>query len=183
VKRLAALSVCYLLFALLAPASSGAAPSKDEANLMREAARLEKTAASPPGETAVVKRITKDFGVGADRVQALRSRGLGYGELAIALSLAQKMPGGMTDANIEKVTALRQGPPVLGWGEIAKQLHVKLGQVKKMSNEAHRELKAEHDREVRRPAPKEAEPAAPWREPAKAFSGEGKDMTRGGAAQ
>ncbi len=40
--------------------------------------------------------------------------------------------------------ALRQGPPTMGWGEIAKKLDLKLGptvsQVKNVNKETHREM-------------------------------------------
>ncbi len=57
----------------------------------------------------------------------MRDKKMGYGEIAIALSLCQKMPGGATDANIQQVMAMRQGTPAMGWGEIAKKLGTKLG--------------------------------------------------------
>ncbi len=185
-NRFIAFLVPALLVVLLITPPCGAAPSKDEANLQRESSGLDKTASSSSGEAAVIKRLTKDFGVGSDRVASLREKGLSYGELAIVLSLAQKMPDGITDTSVEKVIALRRGPPVAGWGAVAKQLRVKLGtavsQVKKVNNEAHREMKAE-DHEVQRAPEKQAEPAASPAEERKTFSGEGKDMSRGRAAE
>ncbi len=185
-NRFLAFLVPTFFVAFLITPPCGAAPSKDEANLQRESSRLDKTASSSSGEAAVIKRLTKDFGVEADRVTALRRKGLGYGELSIVLSLAQKMPGGITDASVEKVIALRQGPPAAGWGAVAKQLGVKLGtavsQVKRVNNEAHREMKAE-DHEVQQAPEKQAEPAAPPAVERKTFTGEGKDMSRGKAAE
>jgi hypothetical protein len=177
-----------LLVAPLA-ANAGAVFSKDESNLNREAARLIRTAATPQGEKAVTGRIVKDFGVDESRVQTLRSSGLGYGEIAIAISLAQKQPGGITDANVQKVLGLRQGPPELGWGEVAKALGMKLGatvsQLKKLNNESHRDMKNDHDVQEKTPKQEETVPAAPEtvQRPRKEFTGEGKDMTRGGAAK
>jgi hypothetical protein len=55
------------------------------------------------------------------------------------------MPGGITDANIDKILAMRQGRPAEGWGEIAKNLGIKLGpvlsEVKKVERASHEELK------------------------------------------
>jgi hypothetical protein len=184
VNRLFLFAVPGLLSILLFAAPSGAAPSKDEANLARETARLDKTASSPAGEAAVVKRLARDFGFSADRVAALRASGLGYGELTVALSLAGRMAGGVTDENVGSLIARRRGPPARGWGEIAKQQKVKLGaavsQVKKLNNEAHREQKAEH---VGKPAASETAPAAAQMQPKKEFTGEGRDMTRGNSAK
>ncbi len=183
-NRLTVLLALALLVVLPAPVPCGAAPSKDEANLQREASLLDRTASNQQGEAAVIKRLSRDFGIGSDRLEALRGTGLGYGELTIVLSLAQKMPGGVVNANVEKVTALRQGPPPLGWGEVAKQLQLKLGtavsQVRKVNNEAHRELKTDHPAQ---PPQTDAGPAASGPESRRSFSGEGKDMTRGSAAQ
>ena len=61
------------------------------------------------------------------RVQGLRDQKLGYGEIGIVLSLASQLPGGIDDANVQKIMTLRQGPPVQGWGKIAKDLGLNLG--------------------------------------------------------
>jgi hypothetical protein len=180
-----------LLFALglqlFAPhaAYAEAAPSKDEANLNREAARLVRTAATPQGEKAVTMTIVRELGVDDGRVQALRRSGFGYGEIAIAILLAQKLPEGASDANVQKILGLRQGPPESGWGEVARTVGTKLGvtvsQLKKLNNESRREMKNEHEApQVVEPAPAAPVPAA---QPRRTFSGEGKDMSRGSAAQ
>lgn len=121
--------------------------SKDEKQLDSAAAELDKAAGQPEGEKAVAEKIKNEFKVDDARVQGLRDQKLGYGGISIALGLAQGMPGGITDANMEKVMALRQGPPVTGWGNVAKQLGLKLGPVtastKKVSAEARKKVKAE----------------------------------------
>ncbi len=186
-KRAALLLALGLLLFALHGVNAEAALSKDEANLDREAARLVRTAAMPQGESAVARSIMKELGVDEGRIQALRRSGLEYGEIAIAISLAQRLPGGATDANIQKVLGLRQGPPESGWGEVAKRMGAKLGvtvsQLKKLNNESRREMKNEHD--VQQNPPQGTEPAAsgPAGPPRKTFTGEGKDMSRGSAAQ
>jgi hypothetical protein len=97
---------------LLATGIGWADLSKDEKNLEREAKRLDDTASRPDGENAVVKKIASEFKVNDAQVQTLRNSRLGYGEISIVLSLAQTMPGGITEANIQKVLAIRRGPPV-----------------------------------------------------------------------
>ncbi len=184
-NRLSALLALALLLAVPVTALCAAPLSKDEANLQRESTRLDKTASEAHGETAVVKRLARDFDVPPDRVAALRGTGLGYGDITIVLSLARKLPGGITDANVEKVTALRQGQPQPGWGEVAKKLQVKLGvavsQVKKVNNEAHREMKTEEHAAQQKQ--QQTEPVRPSAGEKRTFSGEGKDMTRGRAAE
>ncbi len=124
-----------------------AAESKEEQSLQKEAAAINTTAGSAQGEKAVTQRLEKDFKVSSAQIQGLRDKKLGYGEIAIALSLAQKMPGGATDANIQQVMTMRQGPQTMGWGEIANKLGTKLGtaisQVRNVNRETNREMKHE----------------------------------------
>ncbi|MFA6434987.1 MAG: hypothetical protein WCW52_09860 [Elusimicrobiales bacterium] len=119
--------------------------SKDDKKLEAGAVELDKSAAGPEGQQRVADRIKTEFGVDDARVQSLRDTNMGYGEISIALGLAQCLPGGITDANVQKVMALRQGPPVMGWGKIAKDLGLKLGpvasKVHKMSVEARKQEK------------------------------------------
>ncbi len=121
--------------------------SKGEKSLQKEAAAINTTAGNAQGEKVVVQKLEKEFKVTDTQIQGLRGQKLGYGEIAIALSLAQKMPGGATDANIQQIMTMRQGPPTMGWGEIAKKNGTKLGhavsQVKNIHRETSREMKHE----------------------------------------
>ncbi len=173
--RLTALLILVLLF----PASMAvSAPSKHGQNLEREAARLDRTAASQTGEQAVVARLNRDFPAAGSRITDLRSRGLGYGEIAILLACAKTLPGGATPENIDQVAMLRQGPPVLGWDAIGKRLGIKLGmcvsQVKKVNDESRREMKKNRPSQQMQAAPR------PVR---RSFEGEGKSLPQGDAAQ
>ena len=113
--------------------------SREERDLNASVAELDKGAAKPEGTQRVTDRIKAEYNVDDARVQSLRDKNMGYGEISIALGLAQGLPGGITDENVQKIMALRQGPPVIGWGKIAKDLGLKLGpaisRVKKMSAE------------------------------------------------
>jgi 2,4-dienoyl-CoA reductase-like NADH-dependent reductase (Old Yellow Enzyme family) len=180
------LLVTVLMLSVIPAAFADTAPSKDEQNLNKEVARLERTAATPEGEKAVIKRIAADFKVPEDAVRSLRGSGLGYGDIVIVYTLARVMPGGSIGENVQKVVADRQGPPVRSWADVAKQARTKLGkavtQLKKISNESHREMKQDHAKSA---TPPQKTPETPP-EPApgtKKFEGEGKSMTRGGAAQ
>ncbi len=81
------------------------------------------------GQQRVTGKIMAQFSVDQGRIVSLRYRKLHYGEIAIALGLAQDMHGGITDENLHKVVALREGPPVAGWGKVAGKLGLKLGPV------------------------------------------------------
>ena len=139
------ISVFVLLLTMLG--AVWAAESQEEKELRKEAAAINTTAGNAQGEKVVIQRLEKDFNVSSDRIQGLRDQKLGYGEIAITLSLCQKMPGGITDANIQQVMTMRHGPPTMGWGEIAKKLGTKLGpalsQVKNVNKETNREMKHE----------------------------------------
>lgn len=186
-RRSAIIGLCCLL-PLLFSGAAAADVSKDERNLEREVKRLNDTAAKPDGEKAVMKRLTVEYKTSEAQIQALRDRKLGFGEVAAVLSLAQSLPGGASDANVQRVLALRQGPPVLGWGKVAQQLGTKLGatvsQVRKTANNANREIKNDHARQGRavKPAPAEQK-AEPQAGGAKTYHGEGRMLRHGSSAQ
>lgn len=119
----------------------------DEKKLENASVALDKNAGQPEGEKTVVDKLKTEFKVDDTRVQSLRDQNLGYGEVSIVLTLARGLPDGITDANVQKVMALRQGPPVMGWGNVAKELGLKLGpvisKVKKMAAEARKQAAAQ----------------------------------------
>jgi hypothetical protein len=179
-------AVLVSLALLLCHASAGcAAVSKDEKNLDKEMAGLNRTAAEPGGEQAVLARIEKDLKVPAAQVQALRDQGLGYGDVVIVLSLSQAMPGGITDGNIERVLSLRKGPPPAGWGAVARQVNAKLGrtvsQIKRVNNEARRVMKPGAPKPAAASSASE-EKAQPEKGRRWEFPGEGKSLPQGRAA-
>ncbi len=143
-KRFTFSMVTVLVLSLTAFSAAWAAETTEEETLDRESAEISKTAGKAQGATVVSARLEKEFNVTEAQIQGLRDKKLGYGEIAIVFSLAQKLPGGISDANISQVMALRQGPPTMGWGEIAKKLDLKLGpsvsQVKNVNKETHREM-------------------------------------------
>ena len=127
---------------------------EEEKQLDKVEADLNLDAAQPEGKAAVAEKIKKDFKVDDARLNGLRDKQLKDGEMAIALALAEGLPGGITDENVQKVVAMRQGPPVAGWGKVAKELGVKLGPVlskaKKTAAEARRNAKAEKVKKEKR---------------------------------
>lgn len=153
--KLASLAVAgALMFFMTGAPAVRADTDRDVKKLDTEVLTLDKDAGKQEGTEIVTKRLEKEFGVTASQVESLRDKKLGFGEITIAFSLAQKMPGGITDANINKILTMRQSRPVEGWGEIAKKLGVKLGpvlsEVKKVERASHEELekagKNEHEK-------------------------------------
>jgi len=144
-KRSRYIIVSALVLTLTMLSAAWAVETKEEKNLQKESAEINATAGTEKGATVVTQRLEKEFNVTGTQIQGLRDKKLGYGEIAIVFSLAQKMTGGITDANIQSVMTLREGPPTMGWGEIAKKLGTKLGptisQVKSVNKDTEREMK------------------------------------------
>ncbi len=115
----------------------------DEKKLEKASAEMDKDAGQPEVAKTVTDKLKNEFKVDDARVQGLRDQKLGYGEVSIVLAMAKDMPGGITNANVQKVMSLRQGPPVMGWGNVARELNLKLGtvmsQVKRVSAEARKQ--------------------------------------------
>jgi hypothetical protein len=143
-KKFGYIIVSALMLSLAIAGTAWTAETREEKNLNKEAAAISATAKTGQGEKVVAGRLEKEFNVSNTQIKGLREKRLGYGEISIVLSLAQKMPGGVTDANIQQVMTLRQGPPRTGWGEVCKKLGTKLGpmisQMRTMNRETHREM-------------------------------------------
>ncbi len=117
-----------------------ASETTEEKSLSKEAAQINRTAGSSQGETVVVGRLEKEFGVTEAQIQGLRDQKMGYGEISIVYSIASKMPGGITDANIQQIMTERQGSPRMGWGEVCNKLGIKLGPTVSQMSAMNREL-------------------------------------------
>jgi hypothetical protein len=102
------------------------AATEIDVTIEEEVVTIDETASTPDGASTVVAKIADEFNVDESVVTNLRAQKLGYGEISIALSLAERLPGGITDENIASVLDIRQGPPVQGWGNVAKELNLSL---------------------------------------------------------
>ncbi len=97
-----------------------------EVSIEQDADIINEEASLPDSEGTVVDRIKNEFDVEEGLISDLRAQKLGYGEISIALSLAERLPGGITAENIDTILSMRQGTPVQGWGNIARELGLKL---------------------------------------------------------
>lgn len=120
-----------------------------------EVTRIDKECANPEAAKVVAGNIEKKFNVTAEQVKGLRDQKLGYGEIAAVYSIASKMEGGITDANVQKVVALRETSPKTGWGKIAKDLGMNPGDVKKDIRATKGEMKGGGREKHGRPEGKE----------------------------
>ncbi len=114
----------------------------EEKDLAIAAAAVDQTGGQPQGKQEVINRLMSRFNVDAARIEALRAQNFGFGEIATILALAGKMNGGITDANVQSVLALRNGPPLQGWGEVAHKLGEKLGPVISDVNQVAKEARS-----------------------------------------
>jgi hypothetical protein len=124
-------------------AAAATATAKDEAKLTAEITMLNADAKLPQGEKMISKQLTDSFSVKSDKISSLLSKNMQYGEVAAILAFADKMPGGVTDANINQVQNLRQTKA--GWTQISRNLKVDLSDVaSKLSgieDDAHKDIK------------------------------------------
>lgn len=119
-------------------AAADEAPVKDEAKVEQGA------------------KLKEEYKVDDGRIQSLRDKKLNDSEINKVLAIAEKMPGGITDANVDKIVAMRQGPPVMGWGQIAQKQGFTLGSVmgkgsEKKALKGEKPAKAEKAEKAARP--------------------------------
>ena len=147
-KGLMKITAGMLLLSLVLVGAAWSAESKEEQDIKKQASEISDTAGTPHGMMIVTDRLKTEFNVTDDQIKALREKQLGYGEIAVVFSIARTMSGGITDENVTSIMTMRQGPPVMGWGKIAKDLGLNLGSVvsdvKRMDAETHREMKGGH---------------------------------------
>ena len=87
--------------------------------MLNEDARLAMEAS-----VVVKKRLSERYDLTFGQIDGLLGPNMPYGDLAAVLTFAQKMSGGVKDANVDKVIKLRQNG--LGWGRIAEKLRLDL---------------------------------------------------------
>ncbi len=125
--------VLFLLVSLMSVvmvASASAATTVDPATqLDNDAASLNNASSGADASAAILQTIETMFGVTESQIAPLLNDKLGYGEIVIIFTLAQTLPDGITSTTIDQVLKLRQGPPVQGWGQIARSMGLNLGEV------------------------------------------------------
>ena len=140
---LTAVAAVFLFLTGIGTAADTSKEAKHEKKLNIEISMIDMDAKLPYGEEVVTERLTKAFDVKSDRIKTLRDKNLGYGEVATVLAFADKMSGGVTDDNINRIMKLRQGNT--GWGQIAKNLKIDLenvaDKVGNVETDAHKDIK------------------------------------------
>ena len=90
----------------------------------------DKEASTPEGTARVTERLAGKFHVETKVISDLRDQHLGFGEIDHALTLANQLPGGATQENIDQIMAMRQENG-MGWGQIGHELDTTLGAAKR----------------------------------------------------
>lgn len=152
-RKLAIVFTAFFLAAGAVHAVHAGAATKDETTLEHAATDIDDDAGKR--EKPVVQRIESEFKVTDAQINDLRTKQkLGYGEISIVFAMAEKLPGGITDANVDRIMAMRNGPPKMGWGEISQKLGLgKLGpiisSVERVRKEERQEMKKEEKMEMK----------------------------------
>lgn len=97
--------------------------TREERRLEKEARRIDREASDPAGEERVLTRLSGDLGVSTQTLKQQREQSkLSYGNLFIANSLAKS-----SGTTFSQIAAERESGN--GWGKIAKDHNLKLGEV------------------------------------------------------
>lgn len=132
-----------LIFLTIATADAKTPRLEEEKKLSSEIMMLNNDAKIRDGDRIAADKLMQEFKVPNERITALRDKNFDYGEIAVVLGMADKLSGGVNDANINKVLDLRK--TAAGWAQVAANLNVDLGdvanKVSKVEDDVHRELK------------------------------------------
>src|SRR5881296_1622194 len=125
-------------------------------------------AGTPEGQRRVTDAIAKDFKVDPSVVTDLRNRKMDYGEITIALALSQElMKQNKTLSQSQALdTILAKRTAGEGWGQIAHDLHLKLGHVRNELKKAEKQV-ARVERAEKAEKPEKMEKAEKMEKPEK----------------
>lgn len=145
VNTLTIVAVAALLVGMVGIATAGmtSSLSKDASKLNAEITMLNTDVNLPQGEKVISKELTDTFRVDSSKFSSLIGRNMQYGDIAAILAFAEKMPGGVTDDNINRVVIMRSS--ATGWDQVARRLNVSIGDVaarlSSLEDSAHRNIK------------------------------------------
>jgi len=93
-------------------------------------------------ESKILEKYAERLGVDISTLADLRVKRFGYGEITNALVLSK-----MTGKSLDEIVAMRESGK--GWGQIANECEVKLGEVRREVRREHRLISRELTREER----------------------------------
>lgn len=75
------------------------------------------------GTKVVAEHFKTQYGVNTDVIYALREQKIGYGDIGVVLAMAEQMPGGINQDNLEEIVSLHAGQNISSrWETIAEYL-------------------------------------------------------------
>jgi hypothetical protein len=117
-------SACFLSTATVAAAADQPAAAGGISKLYAAISQINEQARMPQGESIVAKQLERDFSVSGRKIKALHRDNTQYGDVAAALAFAEKLPGGITNSNLNEVT---KGKNRATWDQVAKFFKIDVG--------------------------------------------------------
>ena len=82
------------------------------------------------GTKMVAEHLKKQFHVDENTIYTLREKKMGYGDITTLLALAEQMPGGINEDNLNEIVDIRKGKwGDEGWERVAEYLGVEIDPV------------------------------------------------------
>ncbi len=100
-----------------------------EMRLGSDVAYLNSVGRSADGERSLSQSIQSRFRAEPGQIADLRKQRLGYGDISVVLSLASRLRGGISRANIERIVSMWKSPRAGNWGKVARSLGVRVERV------------------------------------------------------
>lgn len=126
ISSLLASAVLLLAAAAIAAAAELPAASGDVDRLNAEISKINEDAKLPQAEGVIAKQLADDFNVSSDRINILLGSMMQYGDVAAVLAFAEKLPGGITDRNMDEVMKVRfEG----AWDDVAQNFGIDPGSI------------------------------------------------------
>jgi len=140
--------ILFLAILLVGAIAPGRAQEEErerarEEEQLRKQERLRDRERILENESKILEKYTERYGVDKETLADLRARRFGYGEISHALVLSK-----MAEKPLDEIVAMRQAGK--GWGQIADELGVKLGEAKREVKRETRRIRSELTREERR---------------------------------
>ena len=96
------------VFASVCITTMAVAKTAEENRLEKVAALLNHSVRQSQGEHAIVQLLKKEFNVDQTMINYLQMKKMGYGEIAVILSLAQQMPDRIAEITVDRILSMRQ---------------------------------------------------------------------------
>jgi hypothetical protein len=133
--------VGFLVCSAVVPERTLAFFQRGETKLNNAAEAIDKEASTSEGTTRVTRKLSEQFGADEEVITGLRDQGYGFGEIAIALSLAAE-----SGKDVNTILAMKTDE--VGWGKVAKESGVKLGRVVSSVRKSSHAIKREEERKT-----------------------------------